>query len=271
MSRRKSAAGRPRPVPSAAHASGPQADSVWLFGRHTVLAALANPVRRIARLLALPDTAAELAAAAGRSPAGRPAVETVEKAALAGCLPPGAVHQGMAALVRPLAETTLDDLLAPVTSPADGRAVVVLDQIEDPRNVGAVLRSAAAFGASALIVQSRHAPGATAQLAKVASGALESVPVIRVVNIARTLDALQDAGFVCLGLDAEAQRTIAAAAPAGDVAFVLGSEGRGLRRLVRDGCDGLVAIPIGGAVESLNVAVAAAIALYEWRRGRDFP
>lgn len=256
------------PQPAAADAGGPQGGTVWLFGRHTVLAAIANRARGIVRLLALPETAAELSAAAAGAPASRPAVETAEKAALAGCLPPGAVHQGMAALVRPLAEATLDDLLAPATPPADGRAVVVLDQIEDPRNVGAVLRSAAAFGASALIVQSRHAPTATAQLAKVASGALESVPVIRVVNIARTLDALQDAGFVCLGLDAGAEKSIAAAAPSGDVAFVLGSEGRGLRRLVRDGCDGLVGIPIGDAVESLNVAVAAAIALYEWHRGR---
>lgn len=272
MSRRKSSKGKPRNPPQlvAAQAGASQAAAFWLFGRHTVLAVLANRARRVERLLALPETAAALTEAAAHGHASRQVVETVERSVLAACLPAGAVHQGMAALVQPLAEMTLDDVLASAQAERCARAVVVLDQIEDPRNVGAVLRSAAAFGASALIAQTRHAPGATAQLAKAASGALEVVPLIRVVNIARTLDRLQDASFVCLGLDAGAEQTLAAAAPAGNVAFVLGSEGRGLRRLVREGCDSLIRIPISDAVESLNVAATAAIALYEWHRHCGF-
>jgi rRNA methylases len=177
------------------------------------------------------------------------------------------VHQGFAAVVEPLATVSLDDLLdQPEPLPP---TLVVLDQVEDPRNVGAIVRLAAAFRAGAVIVQDRHAPSFSGALAKAASGGLETVPLVRVVNIARALADLNDAGYTCLGLDAEAPLPLAAAMPNTPVALVFGSEGRGLRRLVRERCQRLASIPMDPAIESLNVAAAAAIALYERARCLD--
>lgn len=241
---------------------------VWIYGHHAALAAAANPRRRCRRLVAAAEAAEPLAAAAARG-SGGPAVEVADRPAIDALLPPGAVHQGMAVLADPLAEPVLEDIVLDGTGAARA-PLVVLDQATDPRNVGAVLRSAAAFGAAAVIVQDRHAPEATGALAKAASGALEIVPMVRVTNVARTLRALQDAGTWCLGFDAAAESTLADALPAGPVALVLGAEGAGLRRLVRETCDALARIPITG-VDSLNVSVAAAIALYEATRGRTPP
>jgi 23S rRNA (guanosine2251-2'-O)-methyltransferase len=241
---------------------------VWLYGRHPVLAAVANPQRRLVRLVVLAPQAPDLAAALAGVRVPRPVAETVDRREIEHLLPPGAVHQGFAASVLPLPDRSLHDIVSEAA--ADSAAcVVVLDQAADPRNVGSVLRSAAAFGARALIVQDRHAAPTTAVLAKAASGALETVPIVHVVNIARALRTLQAAGFTGLGLDADADTDLALAAPGGRVALVLGSEGRGLRRLVRDGCDRLARIPMVPTVDSLNVAVAAAIALYEIRRGQS--
>ncbi len=240
--------------------SGPQ----LLYGVHPVLHAAANPRRTIHRLLATADAARRHGAALARS---RPEVPvlTVERRDIEALLPPGAVHQGLAAECAPLPEPTLDRLLA---GAPDDAVVVALDQVTDPQNLGAVLRVAAAFAARAVVVTERHAPHATGALAKAAAGALEHVPLVREVNLARTLRMLQDAGFWCVGLDGEAPRTLAGHAPAGRTVMVLGAEGAGLRRLTRETCDALVRIPISGAVESLNVATAAAIALYELRRDR---
>jgi 23S rRNA (guanosine2251-2'-O)-methyltransferase len=248
-----------RRLPAAA-----ESPALWLYGRHAVLAAVANPARRIRRLIALPETVEDLAAATAAVDQPRPLVETVDRNAIARLLPAQAVHQGFAAVVEPLATVSLDDLLdQPEPLPP---TLVVLDQVEDPRNVGAIIRLAAAFRAGAVVVQDRHAPSLTGALAKAASGGLETVPFVRVINIARALADLNDAGYTCLGLDAEAPLPLAAAMPSTPVALVLGSEGRGLRRLVRERCQGLARIPIDPAIESLNVAAAAAIALYERAR-----
>lgn len=238
--------------------------AAWLFGLHAVRAALANPERRLHRLL----LTAEAAAALGMPlPAGRPAPERVERAALDTLLP-GAVHQGAAILAEPLEPLRPEDVARLGANRADA-VVVVLDQVTDPHNVGAILRSAAAFGAGAVMVQDRNAPPETGTLAKAASGALELVPLARAVNLARALDALKEAGFWIVGLEAGAPQSLTAANLSGRIALVLGAEGQGMRRLVRERCDTLVRLPMSGAVDSLNVSNAAAVALYEIVRSRS--
>ena len=145
----------------------------------------------------------------------------------------------------------------------------MLDQLSDPHNVGAILRSAAAFGVTAVIVQDRHAPPQSGALAKAASGALDLIPYIEVVNIARALDELAERGFWRIALVGDGEQSLAEAIPAGDVALVLGSEGAGIRRLVREHCEASAFIPIGKTMESLNVSNAAAIALYELQALRE--
>jgi 23S rRNA (guanosine2251-2'-O)-methyltransferase len=246
----------PRNAPPKAARGGHQ--SVWLYGRHPVLAALANPERRIERLLATRDVAERHAAEfAGKAP------QILSRDELAQRLPAGAVHQGLALLVAPLEEPGLEDVLARC---GDDALVLALDQVTDPHNVGAILRSAAAFGAAAVIVTERNAPADTGVLAKAASGALEIVPLMRAVNLARTLDQLKEAGFWTYGLDERGDAPIGALDLKGRVCIVLGAEGEGLRRLTAAKCDRLVTIPTQAALAALNVSNAAAVAAYEWAR-----
>lgn len=264
--RKQGAANRP----DKKHGRGP-VSRPWLFGRHAVLAALSNPARRCLRLVvcATPDTALEieLNKAAAKSGQAPPALEKMDRQALNALLPSGAVHQGLALLVEPLPETALEEVLK-ASFENDRALIVVLDQASDPRNVGAVMRSAAAFGALAVVVQTKHAPEATGVLAKAAAGTLETVPLVRVVNISRAMVAMKDAGFWLLGLNGGAKQTLEQAGLSGKTALVLGSEGGGLRRLVAEKCDLLARIPMDKGVESLNLSVASAIALYELTRNR---
>jgi 23S rRNA (guanosine2251-2'-O)-methyltransferase len=244
-------------------------ESYWIYGVHAVMAAIANPERTCHRVLVAASADDDLLAQVSKSLQSlteRPEIETLDRAEIERFLGPGAVHQNLAALTAPLAEIALEDIIQSVATKE--AAVIVLDQATDPRNVGAVMRSAAAFGVDAVIIQDRHGPPVSGALCKAASGAVEWVPLVRTVNVARTLKTLQDTGFWCLGLDGAAKETIADADLSGKVALVFGSEGGGLRRLVRDSCDLLVRVPISEAVESLNLSNAAAIALYELRRGR---
>jgi len=239
----------------------------WLYGRHAVAAALVNPRRRWHRLavLAAHEAAAVALAAPGlaRRRGEGEAIAVLDRAGLAALLPEGAVHQGWALEVEPLAERELDDVLGGA-EPATGRSIVVLlDRVTDPHNLGAVLRSAAAFGALAVIVAAHGAPPASGALAKVASGALEWVPLLRVINLARALDRLKEAGFWCCGLDESAAQSLAALDLGPRVAVVLGAEGGGLRRLVRERCDHVARLPTQPLLPTLNVSNAAAIALYE--------
>jgi 23S rRNA (guanosine2251-2'-O)-methyltransferase len=236
------------------------AEGLWLYGLHAVRAALANPRRKVKRAVLTVRAQEEI----GAKLLGRIRHEVADGDAVARLLPSGAVHQGVALACEPLPKLGLEDALAPS---ARRRIVLVLDQISDPHNAGAILRSAAAFGVSAVVMQDRHAPPESGALAKSASGALDIVPVVTVVNIARALEQLGELGFWRIALAGDGEAALKDVAGAGDVALVLGSEGSGIRRLVRERCDAAAFLPIEAAMESLNVSNAAAIALYELRRG----
>ena len=223
------------------------------WGRHAVSAALANPERAIVRIWATREAAAEFDIDAGIP------VTFADAADLGRLVPRDAPHQGVVAEVERLEDILLADLL---DRAEDGRPLLVLDQVTDPHNVGAILRSAAAFDALGIVTQDRHAPGESGALAKAASGALETVPWARVVNLSRALDDMAAAGFWRIGLAGEAETALAEALGPARVALVLGAEGEGLRHNVAAHCDALARLPIGGKVESLNVSNAAAIALY---------
>jgi 23S rRNA (guanosine2251-2'-O)-methyltransferase len=186
---------------------------------------------------------------------------------IASLLPAGAVHQGLAALVKPLKSPDLSEACEPTQGLRT--VVLVLDQVTDPRNVGAILRSAAAFGAKAVVATAAHSPPESGTLAKAASGALERVPFVRVPNLARALETLAELGYWRVGLDSGATETLAGAKHEGAVALVLGAEGSGMRRLTAKHCDfraKLATHPVAGATGSLNVSVAASVALYELTR-----
>ena len=232
----------------------------WLYGVHAARAALANPNRTIAKALFTETAWLELQTAARQGVR----TEICHSEKLTQFLPPGSVHQGVALLCQPLPELDLDEVLD--TTSTGARRVAVLDQITDPHNEGAILRSAAAFGFMAVVVQTRHSPSESGILAKAASGALDLVPRIGVVNIARALEDLGRHGVWRIALAADGIGDIAASVVSGDVAVVLGAEGVGLRRLVRERCDTSAFIPMSGSTDSLNVSNAAAIAFYECAR-----
>lgn len=253
---------RDRPAPErTTPKTGGKSSGLWLFGLHAVAAALDNPLRKIQRFV----VTAEGLSAITPMVKTLPQHQTMERADMARLLPSGAVHQGVAVLTTALPSPGLDDCLASLEG-QDNALLLVLDQVTDPHNIGAIIRSAAAFGAAAVLTQDRHSPEETGTLAKSASGALERLPLVRVVNIVHALDALKQAGFWVAGLAGEAERTLAEAKLSGRIALVLGAEGPGLRRLTREHCDLLVRLPITDAVESLNVSNAAAVALYEMVR-----
>lgn len=265
---------RPRERPAAPPIEPARRESGnWIYGRHAVHAALTNPARRCHRLVTTAETATEAQKLLGTTqarllPGFR--TEALDRGALEELLAKGAVHQGLALLVEPLPQAFLEDVLAelpPAPSP-EPAVVVVLDQVSDPHNVGAILRSAAAFGARAVVLPEHGTPSVSAVLAKAASGALEQVPLIRVTNLARALDLLKGAGFWSVGLEESGEKMLAELDLGGRIALVLGAEGEGLRRLTRERCDFLVRLPTSGPIASLNVSNAAAIALYEVARRR---
>lgn len=250
----------PRPERREARPAAAASGAQWLYGLHAVQAALANPRRKLGRAVLTPRAQETL----GPRLLGRVRVETQDPGSMDRLLPPGAVHQGALLEAWPLKSPDLDEILE--AAPEGRRVVLVLDQLSDPHNVGAILRTAAAFNVACVVVQDRNAPPQSGALAKAASGALDLIPYVEVVNIARTLDQLAEKNFWRVALAGDGEQTLAEAAPAGDVALVLGSEGSGIRRLVREHCDVAAFIPIAERMESLNVSNAAAIALYEMRR-----
>ncbi len=239
-------------------------NGLWLYGKHAVLAALENPMRKIKRLMitkrshdqyerALTDIHLN---ARALNPEIAP-IEQFEKN-----LPDDSVHQGIALLTAPLPDAHMDECCAVI--PDQKNLVLLLDQVTDPHNVGAIIRSAAAFGAKAIITTDRHAPPESGVLAKSASGALEALPWVRVTNLSRALDQLAEMGYWRIGLDGYADQDIRDADFGNNIALIMGAEGKGIRKGTADHSDALVKLPISRTVESLNVSNAAAVALYEF-------
>jgi 23S rRNA (guanosine2251-2'-O)-methyltransferase len=224
---------------------------VILFGWHSVTSALSNPARKVRKLLLTENAARRLTDEGFKIPTH----EIVRPDEIARRLTPDSVHNGLLAEADALAAPDIEDLEA-------NGVVLVLDQITDPHNVGAILRSAAAFGVKALITTARHSPEATGTLAKSASGALEFVPMVTVQNLARGIAALKERGFLTVGLDSEADDDLNDVPISVPLALVLGAEGKGLRQLTRETCDHLARLDLPGAIKSLNVSNAAALSLY---------
>jgi 23S rRNA (guanosine2251-2'-O)-methyltransferase len=223
-----------------------------LYGWHTVKAALENPRRRFRRILATEAAIRRLTDDNVAFPIAPTPAQPEEIAAIAGA---GAVHQGLYAEADPLESPDFTDVVA-------GGVVLALDQVTDPHNFGAILRSAAAFSVAAVVTTERHSPQASGALAKAASGALEYVPVITVVNLARALDELRDLSVFVVGLDSGGDADLAAMPLSAPLALVIGAEGKGLRHLTRARCDAIARLALPGRIKSLNVSNAAAVALY---------
>jgi 23S rRNA (guanosine2251-2'-O)-methyltransferase len=244
---RKDARRRPPREPRA-----PADAAAILYGWHTVKAALENPARRIRRLYATENAARRLAedgAARDIEP------ELVRPDAIAGRLGGDAVHNGLLAEADPLPSPELEEI-------APAGIVLVLDQITDPHNVGAILRTAAGFNVAAVVITARHSPEATGVLAKAASGALEYVPIVTVQNLARALATLRERGYLLVGLDSSGDADLGDATLRAPLALVLGAEGKGLRQLTRASCDHVARLDLPGRIKSLNVSNAAALGLY---------
>ena len=230
---------------------------ILLYGRHPIELALKNKRRQILELyytsltaLSIPDTIKS---------------RCVDKPFLDSLVGRDTLHQGLVARCAPLTQPSVSDLIKSLKE-NETATVVILDQVTDPHNIGAILRSGIAFDAAAVIVPEAGAPDENGTLAKSASGALELIPFIRVPNLARAMDALKDAGFWCIGLDGYAEQSITGTKLPNRCAFIMGSEGDGMRRLTRESCDYCVKLPMNPAIESLNVSNAAALTLYEFRR-----
>ncbi len=231
---------------------------LWIFGYHAVVAALRNQRRRIFRILTTTEGAERIMKTI---PDSLP--EIVNRKTIEQLLPKGAVHQGIALLVSPIEPMPLDQLLL---NTDENTVVLILDQVTDPQNIGAAARNAAAFGAKALILTDRYSTSAEATLMKTASGALEILPLVRVANLARTLVKLKNAGYWCIGLADDAQKSIGSTPLDGRIALIMGSEGRGLRHLTRSHCDMLLSLPTKAPITAINIAAATAVVLYEITR-----
>jgi 23S rRNA (guanosine2251-2'-O)-methyltransferase len=240
------------PSPKSRRYSATNIERTLLYGWHSVKAALENPNRRIRRIVVTENALRRLRESGADLPVEP---EVVRPEGFLAYVPADAVHQGVLAEADPLPAPSIEDL-----SPEG--IVLVLDQITDPHNVGAILRSAAAFAVTALVTTSRHSPEATGVLAKSASGALEHVPIAAIPNLARGLEALKARGFLIVGLDIDADLDLSVTPLRLPLALVLGAEGRGLRQLTRTTCDALAKLSLPGRIKSLNVSNAAALALH---------
>ncbi len=238
-----------------------------IYGRHAVISALNNPRRKFHRIIVTKPVYEKNSEILDRHKA---ILEITEPAKISALLPQSAVHQGMAAEVENLPEYDVTSFLSEI---ADKKEVLIvaLDQVTDPHNVGAILRSSAAFGVDGLLICGHNAPEQTSVITKVSSGGIEFVPIIRAGNFASTIKEFQKAGFWSIGLDGNTDKTISEIKPSDKTLLILGAEGDGLRRLTRENCDYVVKIPISKNMESLNVSNATAIALYQLKHIKDLP
>ena len=241
------------------HSIKKESKDILLFGRHPIELALKNPRRTIWELFYTKDALSGLTL----SPTIK--AKCVDRPFLDSLVGRDTIHQGLVARVLPLTQPTLDEVLKKLKD-KETALIMILDQITDPHNVGAILRSAVAFDADAVLVPEAGAPVEAGTLAKSASGALELIPFIRVSNLIRAMEKLKQADFWCIGLDGYAKDSIAGAKLPKRCAFVMGSEGDGMRRLTQENCDYSVKLPMNPVIESLNVSNAAALTLYEFRR-----
>jgi 23S rRNA (guanosine2251-2'-O)-methyltransferase len=232
----------------------------WIYGIHASIAALSNPDRHVNSILTTKHSSDFVINLNNPS---LPPHQIIDRNQLDSILPPDSVHQGIAIQCDHLPSPHLEDV---ITNQNKNSALIILDQANDPRNIGSVLRSAAAFNATAVIVPDRGTPEISGSMAKAAAGAIEQVPIVRVKNLARSLRIIKNAGYWCVGLDGRATQTLAEFKLSGKVAIVMGAEGHGLRQLTSETCDYLAKIPISGKMESLNLSIAASIALYELNR-----
>lgn len=236
----------------------PTGGGYWIYGWHAVQAALANPERSVRRILASEQNAGKI-----ERPRKLPEVELTHGRDLDHLLGADAVHQGIAALVAPLEQLVLEDVLH-----RQSGTLLILDQVSDPHNVGAIFRSAAAFGVAGIIAPKDHSAPETAVLAKSACGGVDIVPRITVTNLASAIRELKEHNWWVIGLDGEAKTELPQLKPGSKTVLVLGAEGKGMRRLTAELCDETVRLPMDARMESLNVSNAAAIALYHLYAGR---
>lgn len=233
-----------------------------LYGRHPVLAAINNPERQITKILAIQDTVEEVRTACQNAGRNLGLVNQVDRKDIDRILPTDAVHQGFAVYAQELEEYSLDDICR-MADEAENCHILVLDQVTDPQNIGAIIRSCVAFNTLALIMQDKNSPQETGTMAKASAGMIEHLPIVRVTNLSRAIEHLKEAEFWTIGMDGQAKTTIDKLKKGGKNAIIMGSEGKGMRRLVEENCDITVKLPINEKVESLNVSTAAAIVLYE--------
>lgn len=225
-------------------------NKVWIYGKHAVRAAVLNKNRQVFKVVVLPQNRDFLSDLSVK-------IEVVDKNYFSSLFGKDTIHQGCAAQVLPLDEIFLEDL------PDDDRPIVFLDQVTDPQNIGSILRASAVFGAKAVVLPEMNSPEVTAVIAKVASGALESVPLIKVKNLVQSIKMLKKSGYWCVGLDERGDKTIGEMDLSGKFVLIIGSEGQGMRRLTRENCDFLVQLPSSGDFTTLNAAQAATVSLYE--------
>ncbi len=228
-----------------------------IYGRHAVISALQNPHRKIYKIFCTKENAEELIKINPKFN-----ITISERKEIDKLLPPDSVHQGFAILCAPLDTYSLEEIIE-LSEQQKKCHLLILDQVTDPQNIGAIIRSCAAFNSLALIMQDKNSPTETGAMAKASAGTIEYLPICRVTNISRAIEQLKEVGFWIIGMDGYAQTTIDKMNKSGKTAIIMGSEGKGMRRLIEESCDSTVKLPMNEKVESLNVATAAAIALYE--------